>query len=449
MKKVCILFVIIGLIITESKAQNTMYYMDRLPQIQQYNPALIPKVKSYFGLPGIGTEQVEINNSGFNLGQFLDFQNSIGEANYNPDEFINSVGGINKTKLETRSNLLALGFQPGKQDYLSMGLSIRNFADMVAPSKILYLTEDFESIADRLPLSINEINVQTNTFSQFSVTYARTFWEKVNIGISPKLVGALGGINTKKLDLEISQNDDYENNSEYEDEYIADYSGEVQIGLPMAINPDAIGDNGELIPEEDILDPDWVKNTLKNPLFKNTSLLFDIGVQYQLNSSWSFSASILDIGKTSWKKYAYEIYFNDQDESAYVKELSAFKVKVPSKLYIGSSYNINPNWSAGFLFRDVMYDSQSYASATISLNGYIGSMLSTSVSYTYGYSFDNLGLGLRLRFFPGMDLYMVTDNILQAFNYKKVQYTTVALGMNISFGVRKKHFKTEQEESLQ
>ena len=48
----------------EIKAQNTMYYMDRFPQVQQYNPALMPKVSSFVGLPFIGEQRIELNNSG-------------------------------------------------------------------------------------------------------------------------------------------------------------------------------------------------------------------------------------------------------------------------------------------------------------------------------------------------------------------------------------------------
>lgn len=437
MKKKYVLLMIVLLLFLGSKlkAQMTLYYMDRLPQIQQYNPALIPKVNFFIGLPGMSGQQFEVNNSGFNLGQFLDFSDHVGETNYNTDQFIRSIGDQNKTTFEARSNIFSLGFRMKKNQYLSMGMSIRSFTDITAPSDIVYLTQDFQTIADKMPLSISGVNVRMNTFSQISVTYARMIGEKWSVGITPKLIGALGGISSEKLNFEVSQTG--------VDEFDQQFNGEVQVGLPVPINPAAVNSNGELDTNVDILGSNWGSNLSGGTAFQNVSLAVDLGVNYQLDQNWSFSASILDIGRSGWKKYGYDISYNGN--TATVKNLSKLKMKIPAKVFIGADYRLNPKWNAGFLFRDVMYESGSYQSATLSMNGYVGRMLSTSVSYTAGHSFNNLGLGLRLRFLPGTDLYVVTDNILQAFNYKKVQFTSVAFGINLSFGVRNDptHVETE------
>ena len=68
-------------------------------------------------------------------------------------------------------------------------------------------------------------------------------------------------------------------------------------------------------------------------------------------------------------------------------------------------------------------------------NGMI-SLKSASISYTAGYKYDNPGLGLRLRFLPGVDLYAVTDNLIQAFNYKNAYRISASAGVNISIGVK-------------
>ncbi len=427
MKKICIVLslLISGLFSSEIQAQMTLYYMDRLPQIQQYNPALVPKVKFFLELPVIGNNQVELNNSGFNLGQFLDFSDNLNKANYNPDEFVNSLGDYNKTTGELRKNLLNFGFSLKKNGYFSMGFSVRNGFDITAPSDVVYLLVDNEKIADKMPLAINETNVRMNVFSQLSFTYARTIGTKLSVGITPKLIGALGGIYSEKINTEIRQT--------APGEFDAKFDGKVQIGLPVPINPAAIGNNGELDTNEDLLDPDWAKNLSAGSAFQNSTLAVDLGANYQLNESWSFSASLLDIGGSNWKKYAYDISYNG--ETATVKDLSKLKMKIPSKILVGADYKLSGDWNAGFLFRNVGYESGNFSAATLSLNGYVGRMLSTSVSYTAGHRFDNLGFGLRLRFFPGTDFYLVTDNVLQAFNYKSIQYSRLSFGINLAFGV--------------
>jgi len=84
---------------------------------------------------------------------------------------------------------------------------------------------------------------------------------------------------------------------------------------------------------------------------------------------------------------------------------------------------------------NTFFHSGSMPSATVSLNGYVGSALSASVSYTAGYKFNNLGLGVRFRFFPGFDLFMVTDNIIQVFNYKNAHRFSASLGVNFALGI--------------
>ncbi len=101
------------------------------------------------------------------------------------------------------------------------------------------------------------------------------------------------------------------------------------------------------------------------------------------------------------------------------------------------------------LLNNNFYQTGSKASATLSLNGFVGSALSTSVSYTAGYKFDNFGIGLRLRFLPGTDLYFVTDNIIQAFNVKNAHRLTMAFGINIAAGVKeKKQIELPVEEEV-
>lgn len=440
MKKNFALLIVLFSLFTVSKlnAQMTLYYMDRLPQAQQYNPAFIPQCSSFVELPVLGGMQAELNNSGFNIGQFLDFADHVGEATYNPDKFIQSIGTQNKTTFETRMNLLSTGFRLKKNQYLSLGMSIRSFTDITAPSSIVYLTQDFQTIADKMPLTISGINFRMNTFSQLSVTYARMIGDKVTVGISPKLIGAIGGVSSKELNFEVSQTGP--------DEFDQQFYGEMLVGLPVAINPAAVNSSGVLDTNTDILGNDWQKNLSAGTAFQNVSLGLDLGARYQLDQNWSFSASILDLGRSSWKKYGYDLTYDGN--TATENELTKLKMKIPAKVFLGADYRLTAKWNAGFLYRDVMWTSGSYSSATLSLNGYVGQMLSTSVSYTAGHSFNNLGLGLRLRFLPGTDLFVVTDNILQAFNYKKVQYTSVAFGINITAGTKDKPKASDAGEEL-
>jgi hypothetical protein len=428
MERKCIILLIAfcAVFMSGANAQSTLYFMDRLPQSQQFNPAFIPKMNFYLSLPVIGSSQVEVNNSGFNLGQFLDFSDNLDNSNYDPDEFIRSIGDFNQTTMELRMNLLSFGFKLKKDAFLSMGLCNRNIIDVTAPAEMVYLLDEFDKIRNRLPLRIDGMNMKMNSFSQLSVTFAKSLTEKLTVGITPKLIGAWGGISSERLNLEVEEVE--------EREYETTFDGKVWVGLPIPINPLAVKQNGELDTDQDILEEDWAENFSAGNLFQDPSLAIDLGVNYQLNRQWSFSASLIDIGKSSWKKHAY--YLTYDGETSRVEDDQKLKLKIPAKLFVGANYVLSPSWNAGLLYRNVFYESGSSQSATLSLNGYIGRMLSTSFTYTAAKRFDNLGFGLRLRFLPGTDLFLVTDNILHAINYKNIQYSTLAFGINLALGVR-------------
>jgi hypothetical protein len=161
--------------------------------------------------------------------------------------------------------------------------------------------------------------------------------------------------------------------------------------------------------------------------------MIDLGAVYQLDK-WTFSASLLNLGSSSFQNNAYTLTGNN--DKVLVTEENKIKIGIPVKFYAGVMRQFSPKWNYALLFNNNFYSTGSVASATASLNGYIGSALSASVSYTAGYKYDNLGLGLRFRFLPGTDLFFVTDNILQAFNYKNAYRLTAAAGINIAIGIR-------------
>lgn len=409
-------------------AQNTMYYMDRLPQQLNFNPALIPNVKFFLNIPVTGGNQIDVYNSGFNYNQFKDFSDNLGTENYNPDEFIKSIGDFNKTNIETRTNLFAIGFKINEKGYFSMSASFRSILELKAPSDFVYLLDDYEKIVGRMPLSIDGINVVFNSFTQVAMTYSRVIGEKLTIGISPKLIGAFGGIQSDHIGLKVSQDGELD--------FKTDFKGEAKLGLPLPINPLAIDANGEFNSDENILPESWTDDLKFKSLFQNTSFAFDLGVNYELTKKISVSASLLDIGSSCWKKNGYRSQV--ENETVKIVKNQAVKIRIPTKIYVGVNYKLSPKWNTGLLLNDVMYSNGNHISTIISLNGYVFRLLSTSVSYVNSYRKSNVGLGVRLRIFPGTDFFAVTDNLLQLKDYNKVRNASVAFGFNLAYGIKQK-----------
>ncbi len=453
MKRTAILLlsVTLDLIVMLAGAQNTLYFMDRLPQRLSLNPAMVPKVDFFIGMPGISGERAEIFSSGLDVGNILDLSDQLDTEEYDPDDFISRIGEYNDISAETRSNLFSMGFRLKEKGYFSMSVSIRSNVEMSLPSKMLYLLDDLDDVRDRLPIQINNLTMTANTFSEMAFTYSRTFGERLTLGISPKLIGALGGIKTEnfRMGADEIRTDVFEGNM----------GGRIEIGLPVEINPQAINSDGKLNPDKPLLRGNWEKSYGSGDFFKNISLAFDLGANYNLNDKWSFSASIIDLGRTRWNENGYlfslkdTTYVIDEEESGFPDLNSAYTVtqnhsttiKIPARFYLGVNYKLSTNWNAGLLMNQVFRDKGGKTAATLSLNGYIGRMLSASLSYTAASKVNDLGMGLRLRILPGMDLYAITDNLISSLNYRNINHANIAAGLNFSFGVKNRgHIQPEE-----
>lgn len=416
-----------------SEAQNTMYFMDRLPQNISYNPAIMPKMDFFIGLPGLGGMSAQAYNSGFNINEMDDFVNNLDNDNYNPDDFVNSIGEYNLFTGEASVNMASFGFKLKEKSYLSFLVTMNSFLINKASSDIAYILADLDNLyPEDFPIVVDDISLESNAYINFGVTYSRIINEHLTLGITPRINFNQAGIKTKNLAYKVdytAPENDFES-----DEYDNTISGEAIIGLPTEINPNAV-ENGELNLDENLLADDWQDDITMGSILKNKSLMVDLGAVYQLDK-WTFSASLLNLGSSSFQNNGYTLTGNN--DKVLITEENKIKIGIPVKFYAGVMRQFSPKWNYALLFNNNFYSTGSVASATASLNGYIGNALSASVSYTAGYKYDNLGLGLRFRFLPGTDLFFVTDNILQAFNYKNAYRLTATAGINISIGIKEK-----------
>jgi len=416
-----------------SEAQNTMYFMDRLPQNIAFNPAIMPKMDFYIGLPGIGGVSAQAYNSGFNMNEMDDFVNNLDNDNYNPDDFVKSIGDYNLFTGEASMNVASFGFKLKEKGYLSFLVTMNSVLINKASSDIAYILADLDNLYDEdFPIVVDDISMDANAYLNFGVTYSRIINEHLTLGITPRINFNQAGIKTSNLYYKVHIDDSGMNADDIE--YVETYSGEVFVGLPTEINPNAV-ENGELVLDEGLLEENWQDDISFGSVLQNKSMMVDIGAIYEVDK-WTFSASFLNLGASVFQSNGYQLSGNG--DKVLVTDADKVKIGIPAKFYLGAMRQFSPKWNYALLFNNNFYSSGSVATATASLNGYIGNALSTSISYTAGYKYDNLGIGLRFRFLPGTDLYFVTDNIIQAFNYKNAYRLTAAAGINISIGIKDK-----------
>jgi hypothetical protein len=208
----------------------------------------------------------------------------------------------------------------------------------------------------------------------------------------------------------------------------------MHLGLPGPINPLAINSKAEWNTDVSLLEENWFDQYRHENIFKNAGFAVDFGAGYILNDKWSFSASLTDIGTTHWKDNGYLL--STVDSVTKIRQDQTLKMTIPSKLFLAARYRLSDKWDTGLLFRNMTTGMGTNTSVTLSANGVVGKILTTSVSYTVPGRMGSLGLGFCLRFLPGMDLYVVTDDILSALSYRNISHLALAAGINVAIGVK-------------
>ncbi len=422
---ICLLFIPFSL-----RAQNTMYFMDNLPQSMIYNPAFFPNVDSYLGMPALSGVSAQVYNSAFNFNELDFFGNNISDSNFDADKYLNSLGAENQLVAEARISLISLGFRIKEKSFLSFSIDGNSYMVNNSPTDIMYLYADLDEIPrENFPVEINNISLITTNYLSIGATYSYKVNENLTLGISPRINFNDFAMETANLSYMVEPDV-----SDSEEGYKQSVSGQFLLGMFTELDPKIV-DQGDIELDEGVsLLPDgWEEEAKFGDLLKNKSLSIDLGATYKYEN-WMFSGSILNIGTSTFKSRNYNVKGNE--EYINVKELDKTKFAIPTKIFIGAMHQFSPKWNYGIVVNNTFYKNNYTPSATMSLNGYVGKWLSTSASYTAGYKFDNLGLGLRLRFLPGTDLFMVTDNIIQAFNYKNAYRFTAAVGINMLFGMK-------------
>lgn len=424
MKRIFILFVLLAPFYLI--AQNTLYFMDRMPQSISLNPALAPHVKFFVSLGGTS---LNIYNSGFNYNEIKNFTDNLTTPGYNPDEFVNSIGKYDELISVMNTNLFLAGVKLKDKGYLSFSVNMESSTEFRTASNIAYLLSDFNDIESiKFPITVDGIDVRMTNYLSIGFAYSQKITKNFTLGISPHLNLNLMSLKTSNLSYTLNEIMVDADSIQFK----STMAGKAQLGVPFDLNPNAL--NGEQLYLNQNIFPDHILNEFNlSNLLKNKSFSVDVGGTFTL-AKWTLSASILNFGSSSLHTKGYEIT-GDNNETLLAKKTENLSIGIPTKILIGLSQQFSPKWNCGILLRNTSYNWVTEKSATVSLNGSIGQKLSTSVSYTAGTKFNDFGVGIRMKAFFG-DTYLITDNITQILNIKNTNRLTFSVGMNFDFGTK-------------
>lgn len=482
MKKL-VLFVVgfIFTVATWAQQNQTTYFMS-VPQANITNPAIYGPCKitiSGLLIPVSGQLipplYLNYNNNGFSYKQFI--HKGTGTKGdsliFDFPNLIDKMKKVNYIGLETQIPWINLSYI-WKNWYFSFGVNDKINAMVSIPKDLVVLGWEGNGkslLGNKAFLSYLGANM--NWHREYYMGAATNINSKWTVGARAKLLFGKANLWFKNNQLTWETNQD-------DFAYTFDADMEIHSSQPFfditKFEYDYLNDS--LMFEMDtVLNPDEMefKDVKKQIVFnaKNKGIALDLGAKYVFNNKITLYGSLLDFGFIRYKQNADglkaqgKFYFDgwniqpyfQEDDSVVKAHADAFRDSViklfdptlinkaynywlPSKLYLGATYQLTEKYNVGALFRGEYYLRRVHAALTLSGNARFTKWFSSSISYTVqNNSFTNLGLGFALKF-GWYQWYMASDNVLGFVWPQSTRNINLRMGLNMIFGCKKKENST-------
>ncbi len=460
-----------------SQTQNSLYFMNGVPQANRINPARNPGCGFYIGIPILSPLSTQLSSNPLAYedviyphpteDSLITFLHPLGDQ----EAFLDKLKPLNVLLADTRSSVLSIGFSTGA-GFFSLDLSSRAEANLYLPGDLARLV--LEGADEGRVFNMDGTGTDLTGFNEIAVGWSDAIGSKWQVGIRGKALFGFGNLSTSRSELEVSTSEELWNIQ-------ADM--EFSASLPFA---EVVYDEDGNI--EDIIVEDEISSLRPAALFrqsfnaKNFGLAVDLGVDYRPTDRWLLSASVLDLGYIRWTDEVHTVSFKtDYDYSGlevnpfeFTGDLSfgdyvdsSFSAMADSlaggleftsggnynsylnpKLYVGASWWATPSINFGLLSRTDFLREAIFEQLTASANFSTGRILNFTLSYTYTTAYwKNIGAGISLNAGP-LNLYLISDNTLNAlFWTKEARAVNFWFGVNLVFGY-KECWKKDQDRPL-
>jgi hypothetical protein len=453
-------------IVTTARAQqnNTLYFLNGVPQSQEMNPATPLKCGFYIGLPVISSMEFNIGNNALSFSDVLPFKDdSLRTFLYSEEtqnNFLDKLKNDGIIFANSRIDLFSLGFKTGK-NFLSFKIAERLDADVRIPYGLadFFINGNISSIDQNAPaktFDLSSLGGNLNYYHEISVGISHEFSSKLVIAIRPKMLVGIANVNTKssKMYLKETSRDQWtvENHIKVNTSVPFLKVGNGQTGQTYSID--------SIDRDSDIETSEIISNLTS---MKNMGWAADFGAYYRLSPTVNLSASILDLGYIRWKNNLNQLNFNNDyafqgvkftysDEEVdfgselndtlknmfkFTNEHSAYTTFLNPKMYLAANYQPLKAIGFGALTRLELKDKRIDPQFTGSFLFTPFNWFNLALSYTIADKvYDNFGFGWVIK--PGpFQFYTMFERIPSIYNKDKSNlYVPVyAKSFNVHFGI--------------
>ena len=449
-----------------TQTQNSLYFMNGIPQTNRVNPARQLECGFYIGIPILSPISTQISSDPLvyddiiyphpTEDSLITFLHPLGDQ----EAFLDALKPINYVLADMRTSILSIGFGT-KAGFFSLDLTTRAEANLYFPGDLARLV--LEGADEGGVYNMDGMGPDLSGFDEIAVGWSKAFGSKWQVGIRGKALFGFGNLSTTLSELEVSTSEEVWN-----------IHSDMEFDMSIPFAEVVYDEDGNI---EDIIVEDDISSTRPGAIFveafntKNFGLAVDLGVDFRPTDRWLLSASVLDIGYIHWTDEVHKVTFKtdydftglevnpfdftgdlnfgdyvDSSFSAMGDSLSGeleftpggeYNSRLNTKLYVGVSWWATPNISFGLLSRTDFLRENIFEQLTASANFAAGRILDFTLSYSFmNSSWKNFGAGISLNAGP-VNIYAVSDKLNAIFWPEEAQSVNLWFGMNLVFGYKK------------
>lgn len=434
---------------TFSQINNTMYYMDRLPQANYINPAQVPQCKFFLSgllIPLVGqlpppvafavNTPIDYNDIFFpGRWEYKDSLITPIHPNANLNDFLKKLHPVNYTTFDFHLNLLYFGFKQGEKNFWTFDISERAYMHFGLPENLI----KFVLMGNKEVRNADFTGLHTNLFyyHQVSIGFKRQISRYFNVGTKLKLLTGVANmyssssslvLNTAPTTNHLSLSSNYEIHTTAPVEVTLNDEGFIETVDFM--------DFGAISTSELIMDYALLTG--------NTGFALDLGFSKEWNSELTYFVSVEDLGYIRWKNNTHTLsLIGDKSNDAgfeyrgvemnnvnfseitlfpdidsiinkfdFTYSQNAYSTMLPWKIYGGLQYKLTSKLFAGGVLRFEKLPHRLRTSFTTTLNYRPGKISHFTLSYSHiNGNFNNIGFGYSWNLGP-FQWYLITDNLI-------------------------------------
>lgn len=424
-----------------AQQEITLQLMNNVFQSTHMNPAIIPRNKVNITL--LSSYHIDTKNTGFSYNQLLA---QIEEGNEPGQRILNLESMFNNLKLDRKNymnvggsiDMFALGFSAGKNRFsfnITEKFQGRLYYDGSLFTTLVYGNSP-ETTINLSGYSFNALHYREMGFGYNRKILAQ---DKLVVGGRLKILSGLSNVHTQKSEISIRTGSEAEM-------YALTANTDILVstaGLGLLKKGDA----------------SYFVHA------KNLGLGVDLGATYQLDSKFSFAASLVNLGFIRWKNDV-ENYHSQgsftfrgiEDDSVFTssklnvdltqladsianifefkEDNQAYSTGLPTQMYLSSFYQLALNTTASAtLYSDFIGTGSFRRGLALGIRQNVGRWLQASATYSMqARSYNNLGFGLAFSSGRGgLQLYLISDNIIGLLDVGSSKLTNIRTGFNFVF----------------